>query len=214
MQGSDAIATAAPRRRGRPPLPHEAAATHQRLIRAGLIFLTEQGYSATALDDILRAAEVTKGSFYHYFDGKAAFAHALIDAYHAHFAARLDRHLGDAALPPLARLQGFTRDAESRMARHDFRRGCLIGNLGQEVTTLPDPFRARLISVLTAWQDRTAQCLSAAQETGDIAPDRDPVALAEFFWTGWEGAVLRARLDRSALPLQAFSRQFFLLITP
>jgi TetR/AcrR family transcriptional repressor of nem operon len=100
------------------------------------------------------------------------------------------------------------------MARHDFRRGCLIGNLGQEVTTLPDPFRARLMSVLTAWQDRTALCLSAAQKTGEIAADHDPAALAEFFWTGWEGAVLRARLDRSALPLQAFSRQFFLLITP
>lgn len=199
-------------RRGRPPRPPEEAEARQRLIRAGLIHLTEKGYTATGLDEILREARVPKGSFYHYFDGKPAFGAALIEAYHQYFAARLDRFLTDESLPPLARIAAFTEDAAAGMARHGFRRGCLVGNLGQEMGALPEDFRARLSAVLQDWQARTATCLRAAQTTG--APSQDPDQLAAFFWIGWEGAVLRAKLDRSAAPLHTFAQGFLALLTP
>jgi TetR/AcrR family transcriptional repressor of nem operon len=32
---------------------------------------------------------------------------------------------------------------------------------------------------------------------------------AAFFWIGWEGAVLRAKLERSAKPLDVFALGFF-----
>ena len=207
------LSPAPPRPRGRPATPPDAAEARQRLIRAGLIFLTERGYGATALEDILHSAAITKGAFYHYFDSKADFADTLISAYHDHFARRLDRRLLDPGLAPLDRLRAFTEDAESGMARHGFRRGCLIGNLGQEMGALPEPFRARLTDVLADWQARTAACLTLARDTGTLAPRHDPALLAEFFWTGWEGAVLRAKLDASPAPLRRFRQQFFALLT-
>ncbi len=33
--------------------------------------------------------------------------------------------------------------------------------------------------------------------------------VAEFFWIGWEGAVLRAKLERRAAPLDVFTQFFF-----
>ena len=36
----------------------------------------------------------------------------------------------------------------------------------------------------------------------------DCARLAAFFWIGWEGAVLRAKLDRSAEPLRVFADCF------
>lgn len=201
-------------RRGRPPRPPEAAEARQRLIRAGLIHLTEKGYSATGLDEILRASGVPKGSFYHYFEGKAAFGLALVDAYAGYFAARLDRWFLDPALPPLDRLRGFVADAEAGMARHGFRRGCLVGNLGQEMGALPEPFRARLVAVLEDWQDRTAKVLREAQAGGQLDARHDPERLAALFWIGWEGAVLRAKLDRGPAALHVFSEGFFALLHP
>lgn len=201
-------------RRGRPPRPADQAEARQRLIRAGLIHLTEKGYTATGLDETLREAGVPKGSFYHYFDGKPGFGAALIEAYHQYFAARLNRFLTDETLPPLARLTAFTEDAEAGMARHGFRRGCLVGNLGQEMGALPEDFRARLIAVLQDWQARTATCLRAAQATGALAGTADPDQLAAVFWIGWEGAVLRAKLERSALPLRQFTQGFLALLRP
>ena len=94
------------------------------------------------------------------------------------------------------------------MARHDFRRGCLVGNLGQEMSALPESFRARLIATLEDWQARTEACLIEAQSRDDIPRTADPKALAAAFWIGWEGAILRAKLERKVTPLRLFSEYF------
>ena len=208
----------APRRRGRPPKHADAATrvdTRTLLIRTGVAVLTQKGYSSVGLDEILRLAQVPKGSFYHCFASKEAFGQALIAAYASYFARKLDRWLLDPSVPPLQRLHHFIDDAIHGMARYDFARGCLVGNLGQEMGALPEAFRTQLEAVLLDWQARVAACLRAAQEQGEIAAAHDGAALAEFFWIGWEGAVLRAKLRRSATPLQVYAQGFFqLLHTP
>ncbi len=204
----------APRRRGRPPKNPAAPREDTRalLVRTGVAVLTEKGYSAVGIDEILRQAAVPKGSFYHYFESKEAFGQALITAYAGYFARKLDRWFLDPATPPLQRLHGFIADAQAGMQRHGFQRGCLVGNLGQEMGTLPESFRAQLEDVLLDWQARTAACLRAAQQAGEIAARHDCAVLAQFFWIGWEGAVLRAKLQRSAAPLQAYAEGFFQLL--
>lgn len=197
-------------RRGRPPKAREDASdTREILLRAGLEVLTEKGFSAAGLDEILRRGSVPKGSFYHYFENKESFGAELIERYAAFFVRKLERHLGDTSLSPLMRLRSFVAGAQITMARHDFRRGCLIGNLGQEMGALPESFRARLLGVFADWQTRFAGCLVAAQEAGELSCQADCDELAAFFWIGWEGAVLRAKLERSAVPLEIFGRVFF-----
>lgn len=203
-----------PKRRGRPKGDPEKSLTRARLIRAGLVHLTERGYGATGVDEILKAAGVPRGSFYHHFGSKADFGLQLIDAYNAYFIAKIRRALGDDSLPPIDRLRRLMQDAEAGMARHGFSRGCLIGNLGQEMAVLPEPFRARLIEVLADWQALTATCLRAAKKDGQLRADLEPETLAAVFWTGWEGAVLRAKMERDPAPLRQFSTTFLNLITP
>ncbi|WP_068299894.1 TetR/AcrR family transcriptional regulator [Pararhodobacter sp. CCB-MM2] len=205
---TDPAPDSSPRKRGRPRRDPADAEARQRLIRSGLVHLTERGYSASGVDEILRHAGVPKGSFYHYFASKEAFGLALIDAYGAYFATLLDRSLGERSLPPLERLRAFTRQAEQGMARHNFRRGCLVGNLGQEMSALPESFRVRLIETLADWQTRTAACLSEAKNQGALPAGADPQALAAFFWTGWEGAILRAKLEADPTPLRLFAELF------
>lgn len=183
-----------------------------RLIRTGVAILTEKGFSAVGVDEMVTAAGVAKGSFYHYFDSKEAYGLALIDAYADYYERRLNRCLGDSAREPLDRLGDFMALARAGMARFGYRRGCLIGNLGQEMGVLPEPFRARLIAVLRDWEARTEACLRAAQAAGAIPPDGDCRQLAQFFWIGWEGAVLRAKLERCPDALDAFSKTFMHMI--
>jgi TetR/AcrR family transcriptional repressor of nem operon len=92
------------KRRGRPKSKPEDAGARQALIRAGLEHLTEKGYSAVGVDEILRSAEVPKGSFYHYFKSKADFGAQLVEAYHTFFVGMLERSLSNADLP---RSNGF-----------------------------------------------------------------------------------------------------------
>lgn len=198
------------RKRGRPPKrPEDALETRELLVRAGLEVLTERGFAATGIDEVLKRVGVPKGSFYHYFDSKEAFGAALIERYASYFARKLERHFIDESMRPLDRLKAFVDDAQAGMARHDFRRGCLIGNLGQEMAALPENFRERLNAVFGDWERRLALCLEAAQQVGQIPATVDCAQQASFFWIGWEGAVLRAKLERSAKPLDIFTQGFF-----
>jgi len=196
---------AVPRGRGASPA---YSATRDVLIRCGMELLTEQGFSATGLDAVLKRATVPKGSFYHYFASKDAFAAAVMDAYDDYFKRKLDRWLLNEERAPLDRLADFIADASKGMRKHRFTRGCLVGNLSQELGVLPAGFRERLDAILQGWQARVARCLRAGQDEGSVPAELDAEQLAEFFWIAWEGAVLRARLVQSDRPLATFIATF------
>jgi TetR/AcrR family transcriptional repressor of nem operon len=203
-----------PRRRGRPPKDLAGfSQTRELLLRAGVAVLTEKGFSSAGIEEILRLAEVPKGSFYHFFDSKEAFGLELIDRYAAYFARKLDRILTNERRTPLERLHDFVADAEGGMRRYHFKRGCLVGNLGQEMSVLPENFRERLQQVFVDWEGRTARCLREAQTAKEISNKVDCASLAKFFWIGWEGAVLRAKLDGGPAALHTFADGFFALLT-
>ena len=197
------------RRRGRPPKAQVGLSeTKQALLRVGVATLTEKGFSSTGIDEILRKVDVPKGSFYHHFKNKEVFGKELIAHYAAYFAAKLDRILLDDQVDPLTRIENFVEDAIKGMKRFSYNRGCLVGNLGQEMGALPPSYRELLIEVLREWEDKMAACLKAGVTTGTIQGDLDCGAVAEFFWIGWEGAVLRAKLEKSEMPLRRFAEGF------
>lgn len=201
------------RRPGRPPRnPQTHHDTQDTLIRAGLVLLTTQGFTGTSLDTVLKQVGIPKGSFYHYFQSKEAFGKAVIQAYATYFDQKLERWLEDTTLLPLERLQGFAEDAMAGLQRHQFNRGCLVGNLNQEVELLPIQYRDLLQSILQNWEQRLEQCLQLACKQGQLAPTSDCQALARFFWIGWEGAIMRARLSRSREPLTLFITHYLSLL--
>lgn len=198
------------RRRGRPPKELSGhSETREALLNAGVEKLTQKGFSATGIEEILRKVGVPKGSFYHYFKSKEVFGAELIDRYSNYFSAKLDRILLNEAQTPLQRMHDFVEDAVAGMVRFDFSRGCLVGNLGQEMEALPPAYRDLLVEVFLDWQCRTATCLKAAVKAGEISPNVDCDAMATYFWIGWEGAVLRAKLEQSEMPLRQFAKGFF-----
>lgn len=203
--------TAIPRKRGRPAKAvGDYRETRETLCRAGVAALTEKGFSATGIDEILKSVGVPKGSFYHFFASKEAYGSELITLYARYFVRKLDRFLLDESLTPLKRIEGFCEEAERGMQRFDFRRGCLVGNLGQEMGALPASFQAQLTDVLLDWQARFERCLEEAKAAGEISRDADCARWAAFFWIGWEGAVLRAKLERNREPLRVFADMFLM----
>lgn len=201
--------TTLPRKRGRPPkTAGDYRETREQLLRAGVAALTEKGFSSTGIDEVLKAVGVPKGSFYHFFPSKEAYGAELIKLYADYFVRKLDLSLLDASMSPLQRIDAFCKEAERGMGRFDFKRGCLIGNLGQEMGALPEAFREQLSDVLLDWQARVERCLEEAKRLGEIPKKANCSRLSAFFWIGWEGAVLRAKLERKNEPLRIFAEAF------
>lgn len=198
------------RPRGR-PTKHGCnyADTKEVLIHRGIELLTERGMNAMSLDDLMKSVQVPKGSFYHYFVNKEAFILEVLDAYELYFVKRLNKFLSQTDLSPLEKLQNFVKDAGEKMQKYYFKRGCILGNLGQEVSYLPQEIIARIESIFKVWENLVSDCLHQSNSQYSLA-DCDEAAYQ--FWIGWEGAVLRARLVKSTSPLDAFYRLFTLAV--
>jgi len=64
------------------PLPRKNARnTKGRIISAAWKLFYEQGYEETTVEDIVFESETSKGSFYHYFDGKDALLGTLANVF-------------------------------------------------------------------------------------------------------------------------------------
>ncbi|RCX01675.1 MULTISPECIES: TetR family transcriptional regulator C-terminal domain-containing protein [Kosakonia] len=201
-------------RRGRPPkVERDFTDTRQELIRSGLEVLTETGYLSAGIDAVIKNIAVPKGSFYHCFKSKQEFGMAVLAAYGDFFAHKLDKFLTDTQRFPLQRMAAFVHHAGQGMAKYDFRRGCLVGNLLQETPLLPEAFPVRLKAILADWETRVATCLDEAKVSGELPPDAASRELARVFWSGWEGAVMRAKLFRSVEPLDQYWKFFHHSIT-
>lgn len=207
---SDSVASQSNKpRRGRPKKQNtDALDTREALLRAGMLMLTESGFIRSGIDPILKSVGVPKGSFYHYFSSKEAFGLAVLARYRRYFEAKLDGFLLDEAFSPLERLQRFAQDAQDGIVRHEFRRGCLVGNLEQESSLLSEAFRELLQATYQSWQSRVATCLSESQKQGEIDLQDSIEETSQAFWIGWEGAVHRSRLVKSTQPLGLFINFF------
>lgn len=198
-----------PRPRGRPRKSTDGHnQTRQRLLRAGIATLTQAGYSSTGLDAILKRERIPKGSFYYYFDSKEAFGQAIIGHYNQFFKNKLNKHLQSENNHPLAGFHAFVDDAIAGIEKYQFQRGCLIGNLGQELNTLPSSFRHLLADVFREWSELLANYLRQEQILGHISDRLDCKQHSELFWIGWEGAVLHTKLQQQPRPIHLFADYF------
>ncbi|MGH7187048.1 MAG: TetR/AcrR family transcriptional regulator, partial [Pseudomonadota bacterium] len=85
--------------------------TRQTILAAGNRLFWERGYAATGVADILAAAGVPKGSFYHFFPSKEALLLAAIAEFGRELLSDLEYHTGDASKPPSERLIAYFAEA-------------------------------------------------------------------------------------------------------
>lgn len=183
--------------------------TRTEIIRIGTELIARQGYNATGIEMVLKEAGVPKGSFYHYFKSKEEFGLAVMDVFANYYSQRMTALLQDATIPPLGRIRTLLEGSLERFNRNQCTKGCLIGNLGQEMADQNERFRARLDEIFAGWKQLFAACLHEAQQTGALRADCECDVMASFILSGWEGAILRAKVMKSPQPLHDFIQILF-----
>jgi TetR/AcrR family transcriptional regulator, transcriptional repressor for nem operon len=187
--------------------------TKDRLLDLGLAMLLERGYNHLGIQDVLAAAEIPKGSFYHHFESKEDFGLQVIDRYMVGVHAGLEQCLGDLAVPPLQRVRNFFEATRDKYREEGYL-GCLLGGLGQELSGVSDVFRRRIERCFQEIADRIAGCIREAIRRGDLSRSTDPKQLADLLVDCWEGAALRTRLLRDPAPLGTMLDFYFQTMTP
>ena len=106
-------------------------------------------------------------------------------------------------LPPRC----LCRRCQDRHGPLQFRRGCLVGNLGQELGATHDGFRDRLEATLGDWRNRLATCLEAGAAGENCAGSRLPAA-CRLFLGGLGGCPAGQKLVQQR-PIDLFAEMFF-----
>lgn len=168
----------------------------QHIIDTGMAIILGKGYSAVGLNEILGAAGVPKGSFYHYFKSKERFGEALLDHYVDDYLARLDALLagpGTAAQRLMAYWDSWIESGSDDSASCS----CLVVKLSGEVADMSEAMRLALLNGTNLIVERIATCLRAGAADGSLQTDVDPQAMAQTLYQMWLGAALLTKLSRN-----------------
>lgn len=164
--------------------------------------MAAKGYSGVGLNEILAAAGVPKGSFYHYFGSKDAFGEALLEHYFDDYLADIDRILGEPGLPMGERLMNYWRVWQDTQSFQECQGKCLAVKLGVEVADLSETMRAVLKRGTAGITDRLGGAIEAGVADGSLAACENPFAVAQSLYQLWVGASVMVKIERSLAPFE------------
>jgi AcrR family transcriptional regulator len=175
--------------------------TDQRIVRAMAELLRVQGYAATGLQQLARAAQAPIGSIYHHFRGgkREVAAAALREAGVAYIQllpVLLDQH----ADLPAAIDAAFAAAAED-IANTGWANMCPVGTVAGEIADTEPELRQVTAEVIASWVEEGTRYLASR---GLSQADARTAMYA--LLTALEGGFLLARAQRTVEPLLAAGR--------
>lgn len=168
----------------------------ERLIKAVTELMWTGSYGTTTIDQICERAGVKKGSFYHFFESKAALAvQALREGWEEY-----RRHLDTIFSPWLPPLERFHRYCEAEYQQQvemkrqfGFVLGCPLCTLGTEISTLEAELRQTVTDLMDQCRRYFETTIRDAHAEGAIvAPDAAAKAKAVYAYV--EGVLAQARI--------------------
>ena len=166
--------------------------TRARVSQAAMALFLERGFEATTVDQIARAAGISRRGFFHHFAAKEdvivawqdAFTESLVDAIARQPADRAPMEAAEAAVlqvagslergqaRALSELSHATPALRAREhAKHEAMERAMAGAFARRLGLPADDARARLIAVVAAGAMRVAAEAWLAEE-GDETPDK------------------------------------------
>jgi TetR/AcrR family transcriptional repressor of nem operon len=179
-----------------------AADVRQHILDTAKPIMLCKGFSGVGLNEILAAAGVPKGSFYHYFGSKEAFGEAILESYFADYIEHIDRLFKPDAQPAAVRFMRYWSTWQAMQEGKDPEGKCLAVKLGAEVCDLSEAMRVALKRGTDRIVDRLAACLAAALEDGSLTVDIEPRETAVMLYELWLGATLLEKMRRDGSALQ------------
>ena len=182
------------------PKTRRGRASRGRIVEAAADLMFMRGVRGTSLDDVLAAAGVGKGQFYHYFADKDALVRAVI----ARQAARVldgPRPVLD-ALDTWAAIAGWFDLLVAIQEEQGCVGGCPLGSLASELADQDEVARADLVAAFDRWEGYLARGLDQMRARGELRAAADPAALAATAMASIQGGLLLAQTRRDVRVLR------------
>jgi len=169
----------------------------QHILDQGKAIITRKGFAGVGLNEILSAAAVPKGSFYHYFKSKELFGEAMLADYVQGYLAEMDVVLGQPGQSAARSLMDYWASWTSESldgSGCDCR--CLVVKLSSEVADMSEPMRMTLLDGTNRIIARLALAIGQGRVDDSLPSVTDPAHMATTLYQLWLGAAMLTKLRR------------------
>jgi TetR/AcrR family transcriptional repressor of nem operon len=153
------------------------APARQKLLGAAITLIRANGYAATSVDDLCRAAGVTKGAFFHHFASKERLAVAAADHFTDMAATWFEAAPFLRLEEPVDRILGYVDFRIARLTDDVGQSSCLLGTLVQEAYGTSEPIREAAFNGIARQAGGLEPDLAAAIKAKGLALDASALAL-------------------------------------
>jgi TetR/AcrR family transcriptional repressor of nem operon len=176
--------------------------TRSVILATGRAIMSRKGFSAVGLTEILTAAGVPKGSFYHYFGSKDAFGEAMLEDYFEEYLGEIDRILAKPGLTGAERLMLYFANWREAQGAFECQGRCLAVKLGAEVSDLSEPMRLTLKAGTTGIITRLTVMIEAGLADNSLDMVDSPSEVAASLYHQWLGASVMVKIHRTHDPFE------------
>lgn len=167
--------------------------TRKKLLDAAQELMLVKGYTATSVEEICAAAGLTKGSFFHYFEGKEHLGRVVAE----HFAAAMQQVFQSAPYhqkkDPLDRVFGRVEFLIDLMGSTQAPSGCLLGTFVQELSATHPKIRSVCASCFAEGSQSFTRDLEEAKARYAPQANWSAQSLAEHLTAVAQGAIILAK---------------------
>lgn len=140
--------------------------TRGRIVSAAWQLFYEQGYENTTVEEIIETSQTSKGSFYHYFDGKDALLSTLSDLFDEKYEALQETM--DQAMPAMGKLL-FLNSELFRMIENSVSMDLLARLLSTQLVTNGEK---HLLNHKRTYYRLLRKIIAQGQEAGELSDKR------------------------------------------
>ncbi len=181
-------------------MSNETKTVRQSILDTAQLIVGRKGFSAVGLNEILQAADVPKGSFYHYFTSKDAFGVVLLDHYFDNYVHGMQQLFDLPGLTQHAKLMAYWQCWINNQTGCTDAGKCLAVKLGAEVSDLSEPMRLALQRGTARTIGLLAEALQQGVEDGSVAITQHPDSLARRLYALWLGTSVMSKITRTTAP--------------
>ena len=178
----------------------ETKSTRQTILDTAQLIVSRKGFSAVGLNEILQAADVPKGSIYHYFNSKDACGVVLLDTYFDHYVQGIEQLFQQPELSGGAKLMRYWQTWVDNQTGCTDAGKCLAVKLGAEVSDLSEPMRLALQRGTARTIALLAEALLQGVEDGSLTVQQPPQRLAQRLYALWLGTSVMSKITRTSAP--------------
>ena len=182
--------------------------SRERLLAGAKELFLARGYAGTTVDAICERAELTKGSFYHFFNSKEDLALAVLEWSLRRSGQRLASGGHSRIADPLEKAFAFLEDLEN-FSPELWSGGCLLGSFALELTETNPRMQQSVAQMIQALTDDFAGKLEPIAMLCAEKPMAPTAAeLAEALLGTLEGSIILAKAHRDPTRIPKAIRGF------